>query len=263
MTMSTGSPGDPDRMQKELERLQKALEEETGQRLELQRQLNGLNGEFEEFISTAAHDVREPLRDIAAYSQLLAETCAGRLDATALEFLALIQKGAAKIESVTSAVVDYWAAAGDRQSCRTDMEAVLRHALLVKEKQLLACSGTVTYDALPAVSGDFELLTKVLWHLIWNALEYSDSPAPLVHISCKRADATWVFSIADNGPGIDPAFHERIFGTFKRLHGKQHPGHGMGLAFCRKAIAWHGGKIWVESTPGSGSTFYFTLPPVD
>ena len=84
-----------------------------------------------------------------------------------------------------------------------------------------------------------------------------------IHISSRREDSNWVFSVQDNGPGIEPAFRERIFGVFKRLHGKEYPGNGLGLAFCKKAVEWHGGRIWMESSPGQGSTFYFALPPAD
>jgi chemotaxis family two-component system sensor kinase Cph1 len=150
--------------------------------------------------------------------------------------------------------------AGDRQPSRTDMEAVL---LLSMDNRLKEAGATVTHDPLPAVSGDSEMLTKVLKHLIRNAVEYCGTPHPRVHISFKRENLECVFSVKDNGPGIDPAFHDRIFGVFKRLHGKEYPGTGLGLAFCKKAIEWHGGRIWVESTPGAGSTFYFTLPPAD
>jgi chemotaxis family two-component system sensor kinase Cph1 len=113
------------------------------------------------------------------------------------------------------------------------------------------------------VCGDFELLAKVLRHLIRNAIEYCDTPTPRVHISSKRVDLDWAFSVKDNGPGIDPAFQGRIFGTFMRLHGTEHPGNGLGLAFCKKAIEWHGGRMWMESTPGAGSTFYFILQAAD
>jgi chemotaxis family two-component system sensor kinase Cph1 len=111
--------------------------------------------------------------------------------------------------------------------------------------------------------GDFEILTKVLHHLIRNAIEYSGTPSPRVHISSKRVDLDWVLSVQDNGPGIEPEFQDRIFRVFKRLHGKEHPGNGLGLAFCKKAIEWHGGRTWMESKPGAGSTFYFTLSPAD
>jgi signal transduction histidine kinase len=111
--------------------------------------------------------------------------------------------------------------------------------------------------------GDFETLTKVLRHLIGNAIEYCDTPSPRVHISSRQVDHEWVISVADNGPGIDPAFQGRLFGAFKRLHGKEYPGNGLGLAFCKKVIELQSGRMWMESTPGAGSTLYFTLPPGD
>jgi light-regulated signal transduction histidine kinase (bacteriophytochrome) len=228
----------------------------------LRKQLDRANADFEEFVSMAAHNLREPLRDVASFSQLLAETYAGRLDPEAGVFLQRIHQGAAAMQSLLADVVDYWATgAGKRQFSRTDMEAVLRQTLLCMENQIAERSATVTSDPLPSAMGDFEMLTKVLRHLIRNAIEYCDAPSPRVHISCRQVDFDWVFSVQDNGPGIDPAFQKRIFEPFRRLHGKEYPGNGLGLAFCKKAIEWHGGRIWVESAPGAGSTFHFTLRP--
>jgi light-regulated signal transduction histidine kinase (bacteriophytochrome) len=184
---------DQDRMEVEIERVRTALE-----------------AEFEEFVSMAAHNLRDSLRDVAAFSQLMAETYDGRLDSDAAVFLARIREGAARMQSLLADMVDYWAAGtGGRQSSPTDMEAVLRQALLSTDKQLTERSAIVTHDPLPAV----------------------------------------------------PAFQDRVFGAFKRLHGNELPGNGLGLAFCRKAIQWHGGRMWLESASGAGATFYFTLPP--
>jgi light-regulated signal transduction histidine kinase (bacteriophytochrome) len=168
------------------------------------------------------------------------------------------------MQSLLADALDYWATgAGDRQFSRLDMETVLRQALVCTERQIAERSAVVTHDALPPVCGDFDILAKVLYHLIRNAVEYCDKSSTRGHISYKQLDRDWVFSVEDNGPGIDPIFQGRIFEVFKRLHGKEHPGNGLGLAFCRKAIEWHGGRMWMESTPGAGSTFYFTLPPAD
>jgi light-regulated signal transduction histidine kinase (bacteriophytochrome) len=228
------------------------------------RRLEQANADFEEFVSTAAHNLRESLRDVASYSQLMAETYAARLDSEAGVFLDHIREGAARMESLLADVVDYWATdTGDRQPSRTDMEAVLSQALLLTDKQITERAAVVTHDPLPAVTGDFETLAKVLHHLIRNAIEYCGAPSPSVHVSSRREGSEWVFSVRDNGPGIDAAFQGRIFGVFKRLHGKEHPGNGLGLAFCKKAIEWHGGRVWMEPAPGAGSTFYFTLPPAD
>jgi light-regulated signal transduction histidine kinase (bacteriophytochrome) len=249
-----------DRAEDEIERLLQELDAETRACLEVQTQLDRADAEFEEFVSTAAHNLRESLRDVALFSQLLAETCASRLDADALVWLERIQEGTARMQSLLADVVDYWArGTGDRPSSRTDMEAVLGQALLSTDRQIAERSAIVTHDPLPAVMGDFEVLSKVLHHLIRNAIEYCGSPSPRVHISAAREDREWVVAVHDNGPGIAPEFQARIFQVFKRLHGKEYPGSGLGLAFCRKAIERQGGRMWVESTPGAGSTFYFTL----
>jgi chemotaxis family two-component system sensor kinase Cph1 len=230
----------------------------------LRKQLDRANADFEEFVSMAAHNLRQPLRDVASYSQLMSETYAGRLDPDAGVFLKRIQEGAASVQSLLAEVVDYWVtAAVGPQSSRTDMEAALRQALLCADKQMTERGAIVTHDPLPAVTGDFEILTKVLHHLIKNAIEYSGTPSPRVHVSSRRADVDWVLSVQDDGPGIEPAFQDRIFQPFKRLHGKELPGNGLGLAFCKKAVEWHGGRMWIESMPGAGSTFYFTLPGAD
>jgi chemotaxis family two-component system sensor kinase Cph1 len=255
---------DQNRTEDEIERLRKALDAETRRCDQVQKQLDRATAEFEEFVSMAAHNLRESLREVASFSQLMAETYACRLDSDAGVFLARIQEGATRMQSLLTDVVDYWATCtGERQSSRTDMEAVLRQALLSADKQIAERSATVTHDPLPPVCGEFEVLTKLLHHLIRNAIEYCDTPSPSVHISSRRLNLDWVFSVKDNGPGIDPAFQSRIFEAFMRLHGKEHPGNGLGLAFCKKAVEWHGGRMWMESTPGAGSTFYFTLPAAD
>jgi light-regulated signal transduction histidine kinase (bacteriophytochrome) len=201
---------------------------------------------------------------VAANSQLMTVTYAGRLDSNADVYLARIQDGAARMQSLLAAMVDYAAtSAVEGQLSTTEMEAVLGQALLCAEKQIAERNAVITHDPLPQVCGDFDILTKVLYHLVRNAIEYCDKPSPQVHLSCRRVDLDWVFSVQDNGPGIDPAFHGRIFHVFKRLHGKEYPGSGLGLAFCKKAIEGQGGRIWIESTNGAGATFCFTLASDD
>jgi light-regulated signal transduction histidine kinase (bacteriophytochrome) len=253
-----------DRTEEEIERLREALEMETRQRLQVQRHLERANAEFEEFVSIASHGLLESLRIVGSHSELIAETYTGRLDSDADLFFGRIQGGVAKMQSLLADMVEYWTTYGaGPQSSLSDMEAVLRQAVLCADKQLKEGKAIVTHDPLPAVMGNFEMLTKVLRHLIVNAVKFCGASSPHVHISCKRKGLEHVFSVQDNGPGVEPAFRERIFGVFKRLHGNEYPGVGLGLAFCKKAIEWHGGRIWVESTPGQGATFYFTLPPSD
>jgi light-regulated signal transduction histidine kinase (bacteriophytochrome) len=212
----------------------------------------------------AAHNLRQSLRDVDSFSQLMAETYASRLDAEAGTFLDNIRHGAASMQSLLTDVVDYWATGtGDGRASPTDMEAALRQALLSLDKQIIEAGAVVTHDSLPRVCGDFATLTKVLHHLIRNAIQYRGTTAPRIHVSARRDGPDWIFSVQDDGPGIDPAFQDRVFGVFKRLHGEAHPGSGLGLAFCKKAIEWYGGRIRVESTLGAGSTFYFTVPSTD
>ncbi len=249
-----------DPTQQDVDSLRAALQAEAGRCQELQRQLDRASSDFEEFVSTAAHNMREPLRDITSFSQLIAATYAGHLDDDADTSLARIQAGAARLESVLADVVDYWTVATrDRQSSPTDMEAVLRQALLSTNAWITERNAIITHDPLPAAMGNFDILTKVLHHLIRNAIEYCAQPVPRIHISARPPDPDCVFSVADNGPGIEPAFQSRVFGAFKRLHGREFPGNGLGLAYCSKAIERLGGRIWVESAPGEGSTFLFTL----
>jgi light-regulated signal transduction histidine kinase (bacteriophytochrome) len=257
------STSDQVRTEDEIQRLRVALDGEARGRIEVQRKLDRANAEFEEFVSQAAHNLLESLREVASFSRLMEETYDGGLGADARVYLQHIQEGAARAQSLLGDVVDYWATGSGRQPSRTDMEAVLSQALLSTGKLIAERSAIVTHDPLPEVIGDFETLAKVLRHLIGNAIEYCGAYSPRVHLSAGRVGLECVFSVADNGPGIDPAFQGRLFGVFKRLHGREYPGNGLGLAFCRKAIESYGGRMWLESAPGAGSTFYFSLPPAD
>ncbi len=245
----------------EVERLRKALEAGALTHLEVQKRLDRANADFEEFISIAAHNLRESLREVASFSQLVAETNGERLDADASGFLERIRQGTARMQSLLADVVDYWGMGnGDSHFSRTDMEAVLQQVLLRAEVEITERRAIVTHDHLPQVRGDFAVLSKVLHHLIRNAIEYCGAPPSRVHISSRVVDLGWEISVHDNGPGIAPEFQGRLFRVFKRLHGKEYRGNGLGLAFCKKAIEILGGRIWMESTPGAGSTFYFALP---
>jgi len=250
---------EPSSVEVEIERLRRALEAEARRSVEIQRNLDGANAEFEEFVSIAAHNLLESLREVASYSQLMAEAS----DGAAGEYLEHIQEATGQAQTLLGDIVDYWGAMGERPSTPVEMETVLCQALLLADKPIAERGAVVTHDPLPAVIGDFDVLTKVLRHLLANALEYCDAPSPRVHISAVREDSECMFSVRDNGPGIDPEFHGRLFSPFKRLHGQEYPGHGLGLAFCKRAIEWQGGRIWLESPPGAGATFHFALPAAD
>jgi signal transduction histidine kinase len=244
----------------EIAHLREALEAESQRCLDLQSLLDEANAGFERFVSLAAHDFCESLREVTSYAQLLADARAG--DSDAADCLGHIQAGAARMQSLVADVLDYWAA-GVRPTFPTAMEPVLAQAILATNARIVQRGAIVTHGALPLVRGDFGVLARVMGHLLRNAIDYCEAPVPHVHITARQVDREWEILVQDNGPGVAPAFQERIFGVFQRLHGREHPGNGLGLAFCRKAIEGMGGRISIESTPGAGSCFRLTLPAID
>jgi len=142
----------------------------------------------------------------------------------------------------------------------TSVEGALAEVLFALSASIDATGAAITYDSLPQVWVENRSLITLLQNLISNAIKYRGENQPRIHISVEASGANWRFSVRDNGIGIAPEYRERIFGIFKRLHGKEIPGTGIGLAICQRIVRWHGGDIWVESGPGSGSTFFFTLP---
>jgi len=240
----------------EVEDLQAALRAEIQQRLDTEERLHRLQEEFDNFILTAAHDLREPLRTVTAYCELLSRRNAGSGDPESDQYRRHIGEGASRIQALIAGMVDCVTASSDsRYLLRIDLNDVLREAI-----QQTGAKVAVTSDPLPTLHGDSEKLGKVFCHLLDNAQKYCDRPDCQVHISVTENDSDWLFSVADNGPGIEPQYRDRVFEPFKRLHGRQYPGCGLGLAFCRKAIESHGGRIWVVTAPGGGAAFRFTLP---
>lgn len=238
----------------ELDRLRTELEACEGR-------LRRSNTDFQEFVSRVSHDLREPLRTIASYSQLLANRNPNPGDEDSELFFRYILDAVDRAQSLLAAMVEYATAEPERpHPTRVDMNSVAFEAL---RRIQVPEGGTVTQDQLPAVVGDFDPLAKVLQHLIGNAIKFAGRPDPQIHLAAREEGADVIFSVRDNGPGIEPAHFERIFGLFRRLHGRDIPGNGLGLAYARRAIESLGGRIWVESQPGGGSTFLFTLPAAD
>ncbi len=224
---------------------------------ELQRS----NRELEQFAYVASHDLQEPLRMVASYVQLLERRYRGRLDADADEFIDYAVEGATRMRKLindllTFSQVGRKAEAFEAVNCEKVLAAVLR----VLKKSLEENGGTITHDPLPVVNGITSQVNQVFQNLLSNALKFHREEPPRIHISAAAQDNEWVFAVSDNGIGIDPQYFERIFLVFQRLHGKkEYPGTGIGLALCKKIIETHGGRIWIESQAGQGSTFYFTL----
>ncbi len=220
------------------------------------------NRELEQFAYVASHDLQEPLRMVASYTQLLARRYQGKLDEDANEFIHFAVDGATRMQALINDLLAL-SRIGTRgkalEPCETGV--ALERALANLRLAIQESGAVITHDVMPKLVGDVSQLTQLFQNLIGNALKFRGEAPPTVHVGVERRIRDWVFSIRDNGIGIAPEFFERIFVIFQRLHAKQeYPGTGIGLAVCKKIAERHGGQIWVESKPGEGTVFYFTLP---
>ena len=235
--------------------------EDISERKEIQRELERSNRDLEQFAYVASHDLQEPLRAVTSFTQLLAKRYKGKLDSDADEFVAYIVDGAARMYRLINDLLEY-ARVGSHEAefGATDCEAVLADALSNLGSAIEENGATVTHDPLPTVMADRDRLSRLFQNLLSNAIKFHSVDPPVVHISARRNENEWLFSVRDNGIGIDPEHFERVFLIFKRLHGMgEYSGTGIGLAICRKIVEHHGGEIWIESQAGKGSTFYFTM----
>ena len=220
------------------------------------------NADLEQFAYVASHDLQEPLRMVTSFMELLKKRHGGQLDAEAGEFIAFAIDGATRMKQLLTDLLAYSRVSGAPSAVSPiDAEAVLRDALLNLELAVKESQAVVTHDALPRVAAERLQMVQLFQNLIANSIKFRGAAAPRVHVSARRAETEWVFSVRDHGIGIDPEHSERIFQLFQRLHARtEYPGTGIGLAICKKIVERHGGRIWVESQLGSGATFFFTLP---
>lgn len=220
------------------------------------------NAELEQFAYIASHDLQEPLRMVSSYVQLLEKRYKDKLDKDANEFIAFAVNGAARMQEMVLGLLAYSRVGTRGKSIeRTESEGALTYAIENLQVAISQSGAVITHDALPAVMADESLLTQVFQNLIGNALKFRGEAPPRIHVSATRDEQEWVFSVRDNGIGIDPKYMGKLFVLFSRLHGHaKYPGTGIGLAVCKRVVAHHGGRIWVESEPGKGSIFYFTVP---
>ncbi len=228
----------------------------------MEDELKHINENLEQFVYVASHDLQEPLRTMASFSNLLEKKYAGSLEQEAREFLQFIVDAASRMQRLISDLLSY-SRLGRLDSVDTEVDtaAVLKKVMKAMASTINENKATVKHGGLPTVKGIESAFMQIFQNLIGNAIKFRSSKKPLIIVDAKHGNGEWVFSVSDNGIGIEERHLVRIFLIFQRLHGRdKYPGTGIGLAICRKAAELHGGRIWVESAPGKGSTFYFTIP---
>lgn len=228
----------------------------------LTRDLERSNTELQQFAYAASHDLTEPLRMISSYLELLNSRARGRLGAEEEEFVGYALDGARRMQALIKDLLEYARVdTRGRPLEPTDSERVLETVLANLKLAISESRAVIEHEAMPVVKGDRAQLMLVFQNLIGNAIKFHGKVEPHIHVGARRDNGEWLFEVKDNGIGIEPRNFNRLFVLFQRLHTRQeYPGTGMGLAICKKIIERHGGRIWVESKPNEGSTFFFTLP---
>lgn len=246
-------------IEEEIKTLNAELETRVIQRTaELQRS----NEDLEQFAYISSHDLTEPLRTITAFTQLLSQRYSHVLDEKGREFMRLIVDGAVRMNDLIGDLLAFSRTTGQNgiPYASVNLGHVLGNAAANLRQSIHESGASITSGELPEVYGDETQISLLLQNLISNAIKYRSHDPPRIEISAQQQNNCWQFCVKDNGIGIDPAYHERIFGLFKRLHGRNVPGTGLGLAICKRLVERHGGRIWVSSALGEGAEFYFTLP---
>jgi light-regulated signal transduction histidine kinase (bacteriophytochrome) len=219
--------------------------------------------DWQQFLETAVHDLSTPLRGISTSASLLAEMGGYAASEDARQLLEMLQDNVVRMSALLKALGEYAMALQIDASSFVPVpaDAVVRSALGNLAVMIQNTGASIHYTSLPRVCGSWEYLSTLFQHLLANAMQYRSAAPPHVTISAERAHEDWRFAVRDNGAGIDGRYHDLIFEPFQRLHGSDQPGAGLGLTICKKIVELHGGRIWIESKIGDGSTCFFTLPP--
>ena len=231
----------------------------------LQRTLEDLersNKELEEFAYVASHDLQEPLRKIANFSEMIVTQYQGRLDEQAERYFGYIIDGAKRMQALINDLLSYSRVGrAELTLVPASLEEILKGTLSNLQALIQETGAEISHDPLPTLDVNPHQMGQLLQNLITNGIKFHDHRAPRIHLSARQEGQEWVIAVRDHGIGFDPQYVEGIFKVFKRLHSKeQYPGTGIGLAICKKIVERHGGRIWAESEPGRGATFYFTIP---
>ncbi len=248
---------------KEFERKRRQINQELEQRVEERTaDLVRSNEELHQFAKIASHDLQEPLRAVQGFANLLATRYRDKLDKDAGDFIDFILDGAARMQQLIQAVLEHSSIHETReQIALNSVSSVLEEVLANLNQSICDSKATITAGNLPSVAVERPQLIQLFQNLISNSLKYTEGKPPQIVISAELQVDQWLFSVQDNGIGIDSQYAEKIFDMFARLHGRtKYSGTGMGLAICKKIVTAHGGKIWMESEPGQGAIFFFTLP---
>jgi light-regulated signal transduction histidine kinase (bacteriophytochrome) len=226
------------------------------------RSLEASNEDLAQFAYAASHDLQEPLRMITSYLQLIAQRYEDQLDDEAMEFIGYAVDGAKRMRQLIVDLLAYSRIGQQDQGVgQVDLEKILQQVLFNLEVQIQEANINITHDPLPTITAEKTQMLQLLQNLISNAIKFRQKESPKVHISAKQDPSYWVIQVADNGIGIEPALTKKIFAIFQRLHTREeYPGTGIGLAVCKKIVQKHKGEIWVDSEPGVGSTFSFSIP---
>ena len=247
----------------ELQRSNEALAQERARVQAANDELERLNQDLEQFMYSASHDLREPIRNVLIYTQLLERRYGGLFDDKGREYLAFVTGGAGRLDRLLSDLLSYSRLAGPQadESEVADGNMALASAQADLAEIIRQTGATIQSETLPSVRIRQGNLEQLFLNLLGNGLKYRSDEPPVIHVRWQQEGAFCCFAIRDNGIGIEPDYQDKIFGLFKRLHrDTEYPGTGIGLAICKRVVERYGGRIWVHSQSGQGSTFYFTVP---